>query len=81
MQTLSWKCLAFIAIALCSFAMAVPVPQESPDAPSPVADAVSIFFFAIFSIDFCFSRVNFYSVVYLAKRVFNVVKICLMRVI
>lgn len=45
MQTMSWKYLALIAIALCSLAMAVPVPQEtSLDAPSPVADAVSINF-------------------------------------
>lgn len=43
MQTLSWKSLALIAIALCSLAMAVPVPQEpsSLDVPSPVDDAVS----------------------------------------
>jgi len=41
MQSLSWKTLALIAIALCSLAVAVPVPQESSlDAPSPV-DAVA----------------------------------------
>jgi len=39
MQTLSWKCLALIAIALCSLAMAVPVPEESADAPNPLATA------------------------------------------
>lgn len=39
MQTLSWKCLALIAIALCSLAMAVPLPQETDEAPSPVAAA------------------------------------------
>lgn len=52
MQTLSWKCLALIAIALLSLAAvtAVPVPQESPDAPSPVAAAVSNF--CVFSFDF-----------------------------
>ncbi|XP_055297946.1 uncharacterized protein LOC129566225 [Sitodiplosis mosellana] len=38
MQTISWKCLALIAIALCSLAMAVPVPQESEDSPNPVVD-------------------------------------------
>lgn len=43
MQTLSWKCLALIAIALCSLAMAVPLPQETDEAPSPVAAAVSNF--------------------------------------
>lgn len=37
MQTLSWKCLALIAIAMCSLAMAVPLPQETDDAPSPIA--------------------------------------------
>lgn len=42
MQTISWKCLGLIAIGLCSLAMAVPVPQESPDAPSPVATAEGV---------------------------------------
>lgn len=45
MQTLSWKCLALMAIALCSLAMAVPLPQEidTDDVPSPLAAAVSNF--------------------------------------
>ncbi|XP_031625589.1 uncharacterized protein LOC116342210 [Contarinia nasturtii] len=40
MQTISWKCLAVIAIAMCSLVMAVPVPEENDfDALSP-EDAV-----------------------------------------
>lgn len=39
---MSWKYLILIAIALCSLAAAVPVPQElSLDAPNPVAADVS----------------------------------------
>lgn len=41
MQPMSWKCLALIAIAMCSLAMAVPVPQDLSDAPNPLADDVS----------------------------------------
>lgn len=56
MQTLSWKCLALIAIALCSLAMAVPVPQESPDAPNPLATAAEVStFFSIYFVAFCFN--------------------------
>lgn len=43
MQIMSWNYLVLIAIALCSLAAAVPVPQElSLDAPNPVALEVSI---------------------------------------
>lgn len=43
MQIMSWKYLVLIAIALCSLAAAVPVPQElSLDAPNPVTLEVSI---------------------------------------
>ena len=39
---MSWKYLILIAIALCSLAAAVPVPQElSLDAPNPVSADVS----------------------------------------
>lgn len=44
MQTMSWKCFALVTIALSSLALAVPVPQESPesfDVPNPVAADVS----------------------------------------
>lgn len=43
MQTMSWKCLALIAIAMCTLAMAVPVPQDLSDAPNPLAVDVSNF--------------------------------------
>lgn len=53
METLSWKCIALIAIALCSLAMAAPAPQESLDALSPVEAGVSTHFhFLTFSIYF-----------------------------
>lgn len=43
MQIMSWKYLVLIAIALCSLAAAVPVPQElSLDAPNPVTLEVSM---------------------------------------
>lgn len=41
METLSWKCFALIAIAMCSLAMAVPVPQDSLDELSPIVAEVS----------------------------------------
>lgn len=41
MEHLSWKCLALIAIALCSIAMAGPVPENTIDELSPVAVEVS----------------------------------------
>lgn len=41
MDTFSWKCIALVAIAMCSIALAAPVPQDSLDAPlNPVTAVV-----------------------------------------
>lgn len=43
MDTLSWKCIALLAIAMCAMTMAVPVPQDSLDEPlNPITAAVCI---------------------------------------
>lgn len=46
MQTLSWRCLVLIAIALCSLAVAAPVPQDaslqSEISPIDVAEGISL---------------------------------------